>query len=330
MQKNARLTLGIAFAAVLFFGASLALVVDIFLRVPDFTVLRSAVKVPIRLANGDDSFKMMGPRTPGWEPLRNISPFLPRAIVASEDTSFYSHNGIDVHEIKEAIKKDWAEKRFARGASTLTQQVLKNVFLGSQKTIWRKVKEILWARDMEKVLSKSEIIQFYMNMAEWGPGIYGVREAAQHYFGTSPSQLSARQSAFLTMLLPSPRRYHAYFRKKQLTQWAARRVNRILEVMNRMGFLEDAEYQQALAEQLWGLPVLPDTAPGVPADPGNVTESSSEDFETPSEGLTVLPAVPAADKTLEPSLVPPPTSEGETEAPEKNSEEVSPEPEPGA
>jgi monofunctional biosynthetic peptidoglycan transglycosylase len=324
--------LGAALAAALFLGASIALVVDVFLRVPDFTLLRSQVKVPIRLADGRDSFKMIGPRAPGWVPLSAISKFLPRSIVSSDDSSFYSHDGIDIYEIKEAIKKDWQEKRFAHGASTLTQQVLKNVFLGRQKTIWRKVKEIIWAREIEKVLSKSEIIQFYMNMAEWGPGIYGVKEASEHYFSLPPSGLSAKQCAFLTMLLPSPRRYHAYFKRRQLTQWADRRVNRILQIMLRMGYIQELDYQQAVAEQLWGVPVLPDTSPGVPSDPGEVSENPTEEFEAPSAetggapiGQSEVSASPTPSVTEDSAALPVETpSVAPSETVEKSSEESQP------
>jgi membrane peptidoglycan carboxypeptidase len=110
----------------------------------------------------------------------------------------------------------------------------------------------------------------------------------------SPAALTAKECAFLTMLLPSPRRYHAYFRRRQLTQWADRRVNRILQIMLRMGYIEDGEYQTALAEQLWGNPVLPDTSPGVPADPGEVTETPNDQFE-PVTGEAVPEEAPGGE-----------------------------------
>lgn len=266
--------------AAVFLVATSWVIFDFFVWVPDFSKLKESVPVPIRLFNGDKSTRTIGPRAPGWTPLNAMAPSVPRAVVASEDASFYSHKGLDVYEMQQAFKKDLQEGRFARGASTITQQVLKNVFLSDYPRVWRKVKEIAWASKLEQALTKPQILAFYLNMAEWGPGIYGITEASRHYFGVPPSELSARQAAFLTMLLPSPRRYHAYFRKRALTEWAAKRVNRILAVMNKMGHLSNEEYQVALNENLWGAEVISDSAPGSPADPGwDAQENDSEQFE---------------------------------------------------
>jgi monofunctional glycosyltransferase len=284
---------------------------DIFVAVPDFSKLKDSVEVPIKLANGDKTTRLMGPRTAGWTPLSGMSEFLPRAVVSSEDGTFYQHKGIDVYEMQEAFKKDLKEGRFARGASTITQQVLKNVYLLRMPKIWRKVKEIAWASKLEAALSKPQILAFYLNMAEWGPGIYGIGEASRHYFSTSPSNLTARQSAFLAMLLPSPKRYHAYFRQKRLTQWAANRVNRILQVMNKLGQLPDDQLTVAVNERLWGQSVLPDGSPGAPVDPGwDVSETVDEVFEpaggksseVPAEApMPALSLSPSAPKTASPS-----------------------------
>lgn len=285
------------------------IVFDLFVRVPDFTRLKESVEVPIKLANGDKGIRVMGPKTTNWTPLSAISEWLPRAVVSSEDGTFYSHKGIDVFEMQEALKKDLKEGRLARGASTITQQVLKNVYLSHYPKLWRKVKEIAWAGRLEAVLNKPQILAFYLNMAEWGPGIYGVGEASRHYFSVSPAGLTPRQSAFLAMMLPSPRRYHAYFKEKRLTSWAAKRVDRILQVMNKLGQLPDDQYQVATAELLWGNAVLDDTAPGAPVDPGwQASESDSEIFE-PLVGKPPS-ASPAAATTkaapVDPVVVAPP------------------------
>jgi monofunctional glycosyltransferase len=257
---------------------------DTVLAVPDFSKLKESVEVPIRLANGDKAIRLMGPKTPHWTPLSAISEWLPRAVVSSEDGTFYSHKGIDVFEMQEALKKDLKEGRFARGASTITQQVLKNVYLSHYPKLFRKLKEIAWAGKLEAALTKPQILAFYLNMAEWGPGIYGVGDASRHYFATSPASLSPKQSAFLAMLLPSPRRYHAYFRQKQLTQWAEKRVDRILQVMMKLGQLPEDQYQVAVEERLWGNSVIADSEPGVAKDPGwDASESPDEKFEETAE-----------------------------------------------
>jgi monofunctional glycosyltransferase len=229
-----------------------SLVLYLRFKIPNFAQMRSSVEMDIRLANGQESTRKVGPRAPGWVPLELISDYVLMAVISSEDTTFYSHKGVDLHELQESIKKDIREKRWARGASTLTQQVVKNVFLSHEKTLWRKFREILWASELEKEFSKSEILCFYLNMAEFGPGIYGIGQAATYYFGVVPSRLSVREAAFLAMLLPSPRKYHAYFRTKTLTPWATSRVNHIVTTMEKLGYIDEAAKAQALGESLWG------------------------------------------------------------------------------
>src|SRR5689334_5309892 len=119
MQRQAKLLLGCILGVLLLTGSVIALAIATLTNVPDFTEMRSKVEVPIILANGDKSTKWVGPKAPGWVPLSQIANELLMAVIASEDTSFYSHDGVDYHELKEAIKKDIQEKRWARGASTI-------------------------------------------------------------------------------------------------------------------------------------------------------------------------------------------------------------------
>ncbi len=251
MGKSGRLFLGITLALVLLVGAGLSIIVAV-TNAPDFSGMKTKVEVPIKLADGTKSKRWMGPATAYWVPIKQISDDLLMAVISSEDTSFFSHNGVDYHELREAMKKDLEEKKWARGGSTLTEQVIKNVYLSPEKSIWRKIREFLWAQQLEKTLTKSQILCFYVNMAEWGPGIYGIGEAAHHYFQTSPASLTPKQGAFLAMLLPSPVKYHIYYQRRQLTDWATKRVNQILHVMNSMGFIDDTAYEQARTESLWG------------------------------------------------------------------------------
>ena len=253
MDKNNKVLLSIFLAISVLIGGLAALILDTFIRVPNFLEMRSKVIVPIKLADKTWVDREMGPKTQGWVAHSQISRPILRAVIASEDTSFYSHQGIDYYELQESIKKDWEEKRWARGGSTLTQQVVKNVYLGREKSLWRKFKEMVWAGKIEKVLTKSEILTFYLNMAEWGPSIYGIKDAALHYFQTTPAEITPKQAAFLAMLLPSPIKFHSYFSKKELTPFAKARVSKILRVMHRMGDLNDEEYSAALQEKLWGV-----------------------------------------------------------------------------
>lgn len=284
MDKGAKFIFGLVLASILIFGGTTAFLIDTFTNIPDFKEMRGKVTVPIKLADKSWSTKVMGPKSGDWAAVSQISNHVLMAVIASEDASFFSHQGVDYHELEQAIKKDWEEKRWARGGSTITQQVVKNVYLGRQKTLTRKFKEFIWAREIEKVLSKTEILCFYLNMVEWGPNLYGIRSASRHYFGIPPSQISPKQAAFLAMLLPSPIKYYANYRKKNLTPWATKRVAHILKVMNRMGFIDDGSYREALSEKLWGVT-------GATIDTGieeKAPESDPEGDESGSESVDVL------------------------------------------
>lgn len=266
-------------------------------RLPNFAQMRSAVQMDIRLANGKESTRQVGPRAPGWVSLELISDYVLLSVISSEDTTFYSHNGIDMHELQEAIKKDIREKRWARGASTLTQQVIKNAFLTHEKSLWRKFREILWASELEKEFTKSEILCFYLNMAEFGPGIYGIGQASTYYFGVLPSRLSVRESAFLAMLLPSPRKYHSNFRAKTLTPWAKKRVNHIIETMFRLGYIDEGARDRGLGESLWGTegPSVGSEVAG--EDPGEEPLGDADEgaVDIPDEGGPAAPSEPSSD-----------------------------------
>jgi monofunctional biosynthetic peptidoglycan transglycosylase len=144
-------------------------------------------------------------REQSWVPYERISPNLVRAVLAGEDSRFFDHSGFDWEQIQKAIEKDWAEKRFSRGASTVSQQLAKNLFLSTSKNPIRKLHEALITWEMERILGKRRILELYMNVIEWGDGIYGAEAAARHYFKTSASSLSAEQAAFLSAIIPNPR-----------------------------------------------------------------------------------------------------------------------------
>ena len=272
VQQRSRVFFSVLIASILVAGGVLALAFQAFLNPPDFSQMKTQIEVRIKLANGQDSTRKVGPQTADWVPISQVSNKLLFAIISSEDTSFYSHSGIDVHEVKESLKKDLKEKKWARGGSTITQQVIKNTFLTPEKTLWRKVKEVVYAFQLEREFKKNQILEFYVNLVEWGPGMYGIRQAANVYFGKSPSELTAKEGAFLALLLPSPRKYFVYFKNKELTQWAGNRLDKIVMIMNSMGFLTEEEYQSAQSESLWGKSDYVSDTPGaeevIPSDEG--------------------------------------------------------------
>lgn len=185
-----------------------------------------------------------------WTDLKNVSKTAVGAIIVSEDWAFYSHKGYDPNQIREAIRKDMEEGKFARGASTITQQVARNVFLNQKKTLLRKARELVLAVKMEEVLTKSKILEIYLNIAEWGDGIYGISKASFFYFNKPPSELTAKEGAFLAMLLPSPKRYNKSFKVKHLTEYGRKTINSILNKMTQANYLTDEERDRELEAPL--------------------------------------------------------------------------------
>jgi monofunctional biosynthetic peptidoglycan transglycosylase len=140
-----------------------------------------------------------------WVPYERISPWLIRSVLSGEDSRFFDHSGFDWEEIQKAIEKDWEDKGFTRGASTISQQLAKNLFLSTSKNPLRKLHEALITWELERVLGKRRILELYLNVIEWGEGIYGAEAAARHYFDISAAALRADQAAFLSAIIPNPR-----------------------------------------------------------------------------------------------------------------------------
>ena len=186
----------------------------------------------------------------GWVPLSQISKKAQWAIVISEDAAFYSHEGYDENQIREAIDESLKAGHLKRGASTITQQVVKNVYLSSEKSLIRKVRELWLATKIEKVVGKKRILEIYLNIAEWGEGIFGIGAAAHFYFQKSPSELTAKEGAFLAMLLPSPKRYSSSFRQKKLTPYARKIIHSILNKLEGARVLTNEEKEVEWATPL--------------------------------------------------------------------------------
>ena len=138
--------------------------------------------------------------------MRDVPPLFVRTLLLAEDTSFYGHRGIDLRELPGALLTNWSRGGAARGASTITQQLAKNLFLSREKQIGRKLQELAITFLLESGLGKQRILEIYLNVVEWGPGIYGAEAAAKHHFGTTAARLSKDQAARLAAILPSPLR----------------------------------------------------------------------------------------------------------------------------
>jgi len=227
--------------------AAAAWVVVVFLTLPPVAGLaspRAAMTISVKDWKGRDHRFVVGPRNPYWTPYGAIPSALKKAVVASEDANFYAHEGVDYEAMKEAIRADLQRGKFVRGGSTITQQLAKNLFLTREKTVTRKLKELILARRLDDALSKARILELYLNVVELGPMVYGVGHAARYYFGKPPAALTVRECAFLAAMLPGPRVYNPYRKMDRVM----RRSNRILRRMAAARMITREEYEEALGE----------------------------------------------------------------------------------
>ena len=229
---------------------------------------------------------VVGPRNPRWTPYGAIPAALKKAVVASEDANFYSHEGVDYEAIREAIKADWRKGRFVHGGSTITQQLAKNLFLTREKTLIRKVKELVLARRMDDALPKSRILELYLNVVELGPMVYGIGHAAHYYFGKPASVLTVRECSFLASMLPGPKVYNPYRKMDRVMK----RSDRILRRMVAAQMISREEYDAAIAE----VPNLAGLARKVEKTLETPPPEEKTPGEAPGEGPVVIDSSPAA------------------------------------
>lgn len=155
----------------------------------------------------------VNPKSASYVPLSQISPYLQWAVITSEDGGFYNHRGFSLEGITYAMACNIRERRFARGGSTISQQLVKNIFLNQNKNIGRKAEEILitWIIENTGIVSKERILEVYLNIIEWGPNVFGIREASQYYFGKKPSNLTLPEALYLAYIIPRPTKFRYLF-----------------------------------------------------------------------------------------------------------------------
>jgi len=169
-------------------------------------------------------------------------------IVIAEDSTFYSHNGFDWQEIQNSFEANLRAFSYLRGGSTITQQLVKNVFLSPTKSIQRKIIEGFLAAKVEKTYTKKVILERYVNVIEFGKNIYGIKQAARHYFNKSPSQLNVLESAFLVYLVPSPKKYSKVFYNKQLTPYSRKRIKTLVRKLKLFKKISQDEHDVAVSK----------------------------------------------------------------------------------
>ena len=227
---------------------------------PDVSVLKQRnPKSSALMELRDEEYRkkaIRAPRRQNWVTYGAISENLKKAVLINEDAAFFSHKGIDLDELKAALKKDWETMSFNRGGSTITMQLAKNLYLNPSKNPLRKVKEIIIARQLEQALSKQRIFEIYLNVVEWGRNVYGAEAAARFYFGKSAAALDPLEAATLAALVPSPR-------TSKEPNILSRR-NLILGRLASVGYISNEEYQRAKQAPLFQK--VEETAPELPAE----------------------------------------------------------------
>lgn len=206
-----------------------------------------------------------GPLSTNWVPWADVSPYVEKALLVTEDGRFYRHKGFDDRAIESAIRANVKSGHFVRGASTISMQLAKNLYLSRKKTLARKFQEAALTSLLEQNFDKHELLELYVNVVEFGPGIYGIRRAAEHYFQTTPHRLTAAQSFFLASVLPAPTRQ--YFEEGgSLNPGRADLVKRLLTISRAREALTESELEEALKEELvFGQPrTLPQE--GIPSE----------------------------------------------------------------
>ncbi len=223
-----------------------------------------------------------------WMEMARISRYLQRAVIASEDATFYSHEGFDWEGIKVAAEKNLKQGKVVAGGSTISQQLAKNLFLSAQRTPWRKAEEAVITVMLEKSLDKRRIFEIYLNVIEWGDGVFGAEAAARHYFGKSAAKLTPREAAWLAAIVPNPRYYDSHRSSRR----AARKTNIILA---RMAVRYGRDFNAA--PRLVMPPVKTASELEIPKEP---VDMEKEEAERPPDTATPEPQASPAETAPSP------------------------------
>ncbi len=225
--------------------------------------------------DGKPSDRESGPGSSDWAPLDTISPMMQVAVLTTEDGAFFHHHGFNTWAIRASIIANIKAGRFIRGASTITMQLAKNLFLSRQKTLSRKLEEVILADYLERTFHKDELMELYLNVIEFGPDIYGVRAAAQHYFARTPAELNLAESLFLSSLLPRPLEYHKMMDKGEVPPSWMNNIHQLMEVAHKNARISDKELEEAKTETI----VLhrPDLPPPQPRTPVTASHFTGDD-----------------------------------------------------
>ena len=200
--------------------------------------------------DGTPSETTTGPGTDAWTALDDISPFMVAAVLTTEDGAFYKHHGFNHSAIRNAAAADLKARRFVRGASTITMQLAKNLFLSREKTLSRKIEELVLTDYLEQAFRKDDMMELYLNVIEFGPDIYGVTRAADYYFGRKPEELDLPECFFLASIMPSPVRYGKLRDKGEVSEGWMKHLQTLMQIAAKNNKISRAELTEGLAQPI--------------------------------------------------------------------------------
>jgi hypothetical protein len=204
----------------------------------------------VEVEKGEWTSLIVGPTNDDFVPLEEISPYLVKSIMSTEDSGFYSHHGFIISEFRTALINNLKAGAFKFGASSITMQFVKNVLLYRDKTLSRKLQELFLTWHVENTLTKDRIMEIYLNVIEYGPGLYGIGPATWHFFSKPPRDLNPVEAAFFSSILPSPKERYKQYCAGTLTKWTNGKIQRILGIMLKRDRLTQLEYDSAMATPL--------------------------------------------------------------------------------
>jgi hypothetical protein len=216
---------------------------------PDF--FRAPFAYPAYTEDGEVINLITGPGTDRWTTLQQISPYVIESLLTTEDSKFWRHKGVTLPEMRRAITLNLKKKAFRHGASTITMQLAKNLFLTRERSIARKLQELFFVWYLESNFSKDEILELYLNIVEFGPSIYGITDATMYYFGRDPPELNQIESVFLIKLLPNPiKRHENSYARNKVSKRQMDAYHRVLKIMNERKRITDFELAEGLNQEI--------------------------------------------------------------------------------
>ncbi|WP_437736716.1 transglycosylase domain-containing protein [Sorangium sp. So ce1335] len=219
-----------------------------------------------------------GPGTAEWVPYEDISRFMEVAVLTTEDGGFHRHHGFDQEAIKNSIRENLRKRRFVRGASTVSMQLAKNLYLERTKSVARKLQETLLTMYLEQELTKEQIMELYLNVVEFGPLVYGIGAAARHYFNASAAQLSLGQALYIASILPNPKVQHFDPSGEVTPAWTGY-LRKLMQIAHRRQRITDEELEKGLQETVVRGSPAPHLAPRPPAGEGDEERSEPDEAQ---------------------------------------------------